>query len=87
MNNYNLSSGCASAVVLMLGSFITVTTFACFLACIIGLPVMWLWNWLMPVIFGLPEISFLQAVGMMLLSHFLIKGSVNINNEKTSKNV
>ena len=37
----------------------------------IGLPVMWLWNWLMPLIFGLTKISFLQAVGLSLLGNML----------------
>lgn len=36
---------------------------------------MWLWNWLMPVIFKLPAITFWQAVGLLLLSHILFKGS------------
>ena len=38
---------------------------------IIGLPVMWLWNWLMPLIFGLTKISFLQALGLCLLGNML----------------
>jgi hypothetical protein len=44
-------------------------------------PVWLLWNWLMPDIFGLPEITFLQALGMLVLSNFLFK-STNINNSK-----
>ena len=38
---------------------------------IIGLPVMFLWNWLMPLIFGLTKISFLQALGLSLLGNML----------------
>ena len=30
-----------------------------------------LWNWLMPGIFGLREITYLQAVGLLLLSRLL----------------
>jgi hypothetical protein len=44
------------------------------LALALGFPVMWLWNWLMPAIFGLPVISFWQAVGLLVLSHLLLKG-------------
>ncbi len=33
-----------------------------------------LWNWLMPVIFKLPEISFLQAFGILVLSKILFLG-------------
>jgi hypothetical protein len=36
---------------------------------------MWLWNWLMPVIFKLPAITFWQAAGLLILSHLLFKGS------------
>jgi hypothetical protein len=46
-----------------------------FVALILGLPVMLLWNSLMPEIFGLKEISFWQATGLNLLSGFLIKSS------------
>jgi hypothetical protein len=40
----------------------------------LGFPVMWLWNWLMPAIFGLPVVTFWQAVGLLVLSHLLLKG-------------
>lgn len=36
-----------------------------------GLLVMALWNWLMPELFGLPKIGFLQAWGLFLLSKIL----------------
>lgn len=38
------------------------------IALIFGFPTMWLWNSLMPDIFGLPRINFLQAVGLIILS-------------------
>jgi hypothetical protein len=41
---------------------------------VLGLVVMWLWNWLMPVIFGLPVINYWQAVGIFILCHLLFKG-------------
>lgn len=34
---------------------------------------MWLWNWLMPAIFKLPEIGFWQAAGLLLLAHIFFK--------------
>ena len=53
-----------------------------FIATIIGLlvlivlltayPVMLLWNWLMPMIFGLPTIGFWQALGLITLFRLLI---------------
>ena len=39
-----------------------------------GQAVLQLWNWLMPTIFGLPAISFWQAVGLLGLSWILFGG-------------
>lgn len=44
---------------------------------ILGLPLWILWNLLMPKIFGLPYITFWQAVGMNLLSSILFKNSIS----------
>ena len=35
---------------------------------------MLLWNWLMPEIFGLKELTYWQAWGLMILSCILFKG-------------
>ena len=44
------------------------------LACILfGGPLMVLWNWLMPTMFGLSEITFWQACGLQLLATLLFK--------------
>lgn len=40
---------------------------------IFALPVMLLWNWLMPAIFGLAKISFWQAWGLSFLSGLLFR--------------
>ena len=42
---------------------------------LLGWPLMLLWNWLMPTIFGLPIITFWQAVGLNLLSTVLFNQS------------
>ncbi len=39
-----------------------------FAALLLSFPTMWLWNWLMPKIFGLIEISFWEALGLNLLT-------------------
>lgn len=44
------------------------------LGLLLGFVVMWLWNWLMPAIFGLPLIGYWKAVGLFLLCHLLFKG-------------
>lgn len=46
---------------------------------ILALPVMWLWNWLMPSIFGLTSITWIQAWGINILCGFLFKPTVNVN--------
>jgi hypothetical protein len=48
------------------------------IALLMTLPTMWLWNWLMPTIFGLIKIGFWQALGLNLLSGiFFQKSSSN----------
>ncbi len=49
--------------------------FASVVALLLGFVVMWLWNWLMPVIFSLPMITFWQAWGLVVLSHIFFKSS------------
>ncbi len=38
-------------------------------------PIMWLWNWLMPEIFGLPAIGVWHALGLLVLCHVLFSRS------------
>jgi hypothetical protein len=62
----------------MKSSFEAVAAFLGMIAIVIvilGYPLMMLWNWLMPVIFGLPEITFWQAIGLNLLSTVLFKST------------
>jgi hypothetical protein len=42
-----------------------------------------LWNWLMPLVFGLPEITTLQALGLQLLSSLLIRSNYTYNKKKS----
>ena len=41
---------------------------------LMGFVMMWLWNWLMPMIFNLPAITYWQAVGIFLLSKIIFGG-------------
>jgi hypothetical protein len=43
-------------------------------AFVVGAIVMVLWNWLMPTLFGVPAIGYLQAVGLLILSKLLLGG-------------
>lgn len=46
-----------------------------FATVISGFPAKWLWNWLMPSIFGLKEITFWQAIGLQILAYIILPGS------------
>jgi len=46
-----------------------------------GAPLMVLWNWIMPTIFGLPEIGFWQACGLQLLATILFKPTIKTNKD------
>ena len=45
------------------------------LVAILGVVVMLLWNTLVPELFGGPTLSYWQAVGVLLLSHILLRGT------------
>ena len=52
--------------------------FAGAIALFVSFPLMLLWNWLMPYLFNIPEIDFLQSLGMYVLSEILFqKGEKN----------
>jgi len=57
----------------MIGIIIGGFIFAMTMALLFGIVVKWLWNWLMPPIFGLTTITFWQAWGLVVLSHILFK--------------
>lgn len=58
---------------LVLGG-IALVAFALFLGgLILAVPLMFLWNWLIPDLFNLPEIGYLQAFGLFYLSGLLFR--------------
>jgi len=44
------------------------------LAILFGFIIMWLWNWLMPMVFGLTTLTYWQAVGIFILAKILFGG-------------
>ena len=48
---------------------------------ILGYPVMLLWNWLIPELFGLSEITFWQAIGLNILCTILFRPTINIKKQ------
>ena len=51
--------------------FMVVTLIMMIVAILLGLPLMLLWNWIMPDLFRLPYITFWQAVGLNILAGIL----------------
>jgi hypothetical protein len=51
------------------------------LGILLGLPLQLLWNWLMPIIFNLPTITFWQAMGLNIMASILFKDN-SIKNDK-----
>jgi hypothetical protein len=47
-----------------------------------GFVVLFLWNSIVPDIFGLPRITFLQAIGLFFLFEVLFKSNYNFKNNK-----
>ena len=60
-----------------LTTFIAVLALAFVLSLILSIPTMLLWDWLMPTIFNLKEITLFQAWGLNFLSAILFKTTVN----------
>ncbi|GAB1855789.1 hypothetical protein MHTCC0001_06230 [Flavobacteriaceae bacterium MHTCC 0001] len=54
------------------------------LVILFGYVVMWLWNWLMPEIFGLPVLNYWKAVGLFILLKILV-GGCGFNDKGASK--
>ena len=48
---------------------------------LLGYPVMLLWNWLMPELFGLSEVTFWQAIGLNILCTILFRPSISIKKQ------
>ena len=59
----------------IIGGVIAFVGVVVFVTLFMTLPVLVLWNWLMPEIFGLTTITFWQAAGIVALSSMLFKSS------------
>ena len=55
------------------------------LAILFGFVIMWLWNWLMPEIFGLTTLTYWQAVGLFILLKLLLGGCGRGSSKKSCK--
>lgn len=63
------------SIIFGLGAFVALIVLAFLISLIAAWPVMILWNWLIPTLFGLSSITFWQSWGLLMLCGFLFKSS------------
>ena len=44
---------------------------------VMGAPLMYLWNWIVPSIFGLRYITFWEAIGLNMIAHLLFSQTLS----------
>ena len=59
----------------IMGISAIVILFICGIAVFLTVPTYYLWNWLCPKLFGLPRITLLESLGLLLLTSFLFRSS------------
>lgn len=59
----------------VIGKFVLTLAGVLLVVALCAFPVKWLWNWLMPELFALKQITFWQALGLLALSSMLLKTS------------
>lgn len=69
-----IHNGCAKNPAKIIGYVIVGVILAVLFAFLFGYFVMLLWNWLMPLIFSLPEINYWQAAGIVILARLIFGG-------------
>jgi len=58
-----------------IAGFVTVVVLFIVIAAMLAVPVMYMWDYVMPAVFGLPEITFWQALWGTLMCRFLFTDS------------
>lgn len=58
-----------------ISTMLVVFTFIWIIVFIYSIPLYFMWNWLVPDIFNLPTITFLQAIGLNILFNILFKSN------------
>ena len=53
------------------------------LGMVLSIPVCLLWNWLMPLIFGLPKLNLLESFGLSILVSLLSPRKLGLPNKNT----
>ena len=69
-------------IITLIGTLIGIAMLIIGISALLALPVMWLWNYVVPYQFGLKEIDFLHAWGLNVLCGFIFKSSAHKDNSK-----
>lgn len=69
-------------IIAALLAIVLVGLFVVGLSALLALPVLWLWNGLVPSLFHGPEVTFMQAWGLQLLCACLFKSSASTGSSK-----
>jgi len=64
-----------SGAVIAAGSALAIIAISSVVALVTALPVMLLWNIFIPSTFSLPSIGFVQAFGLSLVGHYLVRST------------
>ena len=46
---------------------------------LLAFPIMWMWDYVMPSVFGLPEITWLQSWALYVFCNLLFRTNVTVN--------
>lgn len=65
-----------------LGAIIAAIVIAFGVSVLFAFPIKWLWNWLVPTVFGLKPISVMEAWGLSLLVKLIAPGKINLGDDK-----
>jgi len=68
-----MSNNIGDTILYTIGMISVVVVMIIVVACLLAFPVKWLWNWIMPILFNLKEITAWQALGLILLCGLLFK--------------
>ncbi len=69
--HFRSSNGRARKILRIIGMVFVGLIFAILFALVFGFLVKWLWNFLMPELFGIKQITYWQAFGMVILAKLL----------------
>lgn len=77
-----LASGFAAIFIALGGALLTGLVMVAGV-CVMVFPFKWVWNWLMPMKFGLPYLNFWEAWGLLFIGAALFKSSGSGSSKKS----